>query len=183
MFWGFLLRKVLSDAILSVKTLLMKTKTPQHVAVLASLIFPLITAALGSYFTSISVTTWYTTLEMPLFTPPSFVFGPVWTLLYLTMGVSFYLMLTSAATKKDHYLAVQLFIIQLVMNAGWCLAFFALMNPLLAIFGIIALDMLLLAAIMSFLRINRTSAYLLIPYFCWILFATYLNLGVVVLAL
>jgi benzodiazapine receptor len=162
---------------------LMQTKTQHYTAVLAAFLFPALTAAFGSYFTSISVTTWYLTLEQPWFSPPSAVFGPVWTLLYISMGISFYFMLTSQTTKEHHYIAIQFFFLQLVMNAAWSLAFFALMNPLLALIGIIALDLLVLGTIIAFYRINKTAAYLLIPYYLWILFATILNASIVSLAM
>jgi translocator protein len=157
----------------------MKTTTEKHVALIAAIIFPLAASLLGSYFTSISVTTWFTTLEKPFFMPSSWIFGAVWPILYFLMGYALYLMLITPAEKKDHYLALQFFFLQLVINTGWCLVFFALLDPFSAMIGIVSLLFLLTGTVVAFYKINKLSAYLLIPYWVWILFATLLNAGII----
>ncbi len=131
---------------------------------------------LGSFFTINSVSTWYADINKPFFNPPSFVFGPVWTILYLMMGISLFL----AWEKKIN---LKWFFIQLVLNSLWSIIFFGLQNPLLAFIEIIFLWIAIIFTIKSFWKKARTSAYLLIPYFFWVTFASILNLSIVILNL
>jgi translocator protein len=142
-----------------------------------SIIIPFIASAIGSFFTVSSVSTWYLTLVKPSFNPPSWVFGPVWTLLYLLMGISLYLVWTNNYHKK----ALTFFGIQLTLNALWSILFFGLQNPLAAFIEIIFLWTSILITIIYFYKINKSSAYLLIPYILWVSFAAILNLAIVLL--
>lgn len=127
-----------------------------------------------SLLTADDVATWYPTLAKPAFTPPSWVFGPVWTTLYLLMGVALYLVWQSDRGRLRRA-ALALFAVQLVLNAGWTLVFFGER----AIFGglvvIVALLAAILATIATFARIDRRAAALLVPYLLWVSFATALN--------
>jgi benzodiazapine receptor len=127
---------------------------------------------IGGFFTSSSVSTWYVDLAKPSFNPPSWVFGPVWTLLYVLMGVALYLVWIN---KKKNKIAFTLFGVQLFLNALWSILFFGLRSPLLAFVEIILLWFAILYMILIFYKINKNSAYLLIPYILWVSFAAVLN--------
>ncbi len=131
---------------------------------------------LGSFFTFSSIPTWYTTLVKPSFSPPNFVFGPVWTALYALMGISLYLVWTSKAKSKQY--AIKLFFIQLGLNTFWSIIFFGLKNPGLAFIEIIALWVAILLTIKAFQKISKKASYLLYPYFAWVSFATILNFSI-----
>jgi tryptophan-rich sensory protein len=130
---------------------------------------------LGSIATQTSVNTWFTTLEKPFFNPPSWLFAPVWTLLYVLMGVAAGLVWN----KGFHHLWVKTalyhFGFQLVLNASWSVAFFGYQSPLVALFIIVALIALVLITFKWFKIVSNTAAYLLIPYILWIIFAAALN--------
>jgi len=142
-----------------------------------SILLPFLASVIGGFFTSQSVSTWYITLIKPSFNPPSWVFGPVWTILYLLMGISLYLVWIKRYDKK----AFTVFGIQLFLNALWSVLFFGLQNPLFAFIEIIFLWAAILITIIYFYRINKISAYLLIPYILWVSFAAVLNISIVLL--
>ncbi|WP_276300210.1 TspO/MBR family protein [Halorussus lipolyticus] len=127
-----------------------------------------------SILTANDVATWYPTLAKPAFTPPSWVFGPVWTTLYLLMGVALYLVWRSDR-GRIRQVALAVFGAQLVLNAAWTLVFFGSQ----AIFGGLVVIAVLLATILAtmaaFARIDRRAAALLVPYLVWVGFATALN--------
>lgn len=129
---------------------------------------------IGSVFTVSSVNTWYMTLNKPFFNPPSFIFAPVWTILYFLMGLSLYF----AWEKKSN---LKWFYIQLVLNALWSIIFFGFKNPMIALVEIVCLWVAILMTIKGFWKKNRFSAYLLIPYLLWVSFATILNFYIVLL--
>lgn len=128
---------------------------------------------IGSIFTFSSVSTWYPTLIKPSFNPPSWIFGPVWTILYLLMGISLYLVW---GKKKAN---LKWFWVQLILNSAWSIIFFGLKSPSAAFLTIIFLWFSIYKTIVVFQKINKTSAYLLYPYLAWVSFATILNLSIV----
>ncbi len=128
---------------------------------------------LGSLSTISSIPTWYAGLQKPSFNPPNWVFGPVWTMLYTLMGISFYLIWTSKSKLKNT--AMIIFGIQLLLNAIWSPLFFGLKNPLLAFIDIILMWISIVATIIIFYKIKPMAAYLLIPYILWVSFAALLN--------
>lgn len=138
-----------------------------------SILLCLIVGFLGSIFTSKSVSTWYSTLNKPSFNPPSWVFAPVWTILFILMGISFYLVWNSG--NKNINLAILFFIIQLVLNVLWSLFFFGMQSPLYALIDIVFLWIMILLTIIQFYLILPLSAYLMIPYILWVSFAAVLN--------
>lgn len=138
-----------------------------------SVILPLLIGFLGSFFTSSSISTWYPTLVKPSFNPPNWLFGPVWTLLYMLMGVSFYLIWSSKSKKKEQ--AMVFFGIQLLLNFFWSIIFFGLQSMFFAFVEILILWMLIMITIFAFYKISRKAAYLLIPYLIWVSFAAVLN--------
>lgn len=141
-----------------------------------SILFAILVGALGSLFTSSSVQTWYVTLTKPAFNPPSWLFGPVWTILYILMGVSFWMIWTSKSKEKKR--AIVLFLIQLFLNGIWSPVFFGAHS----IGGALTLIVLLWAAIaltiLVFKKISKPAAWLLVPYILWVSFATVLNFAI-----
>ena len=124
--------------------------------------------------------TWYSALNQPPFTPPAWVFPPVWTFLYFTMLAALILFAfkKTGKSKKRGYI---LFFSQLVLNLIWTPVFFYMQNPLWALVIIIILNLLVFLNIISFFKVSKAAGGVLIPYMVWILFATYLNLGIVLL--
>lgn len=136
-----------------------------------SICIPFVASIIGGIFTSSSVSTWYLTLIKPSFNPPSWVFGPVWSALFLMMGISLYLVWINKWRGK----AFVLFGIQIFLNILWSVLFFGLQNPMLAFMEIIILWFFILLTIIYFYKINKVSAYLLVPYILWVSFAAVLN--------
>jgi tryptophan-rich sensory protein len=129
---------------------------------------------IGSFFTAPSVRTWYQTIQKPTFTPPNWLFAPVWTTLFLLMGISLYLILIRR-TNKQVKLGLLFFGIQLLLNIIWSVLFFGLRNPLLGLIEIVILWVFILLTIISFWKIDKRASYLLIPYILWVSFAMLLN--------
>lgn len=150
----------------------------KFIKLVISILLPFAAGAIGSYFTIPSINSWYSSLNKPVFSPPDFLFGPVWTILYILMGISFYFVWTSNSPKKD---AIRLFLIQLVLNALWSIIFFGLRNPLLAAVEILFLWGAIFLTIKSFAKVSKLSSYLLWTYLAWVTFATILNLSIVFL--
>lgn len=139
---------------------------------------PLAVGFAGGISTSQAISSWYVYLNKPSFSPPNWLFGPVWLLLYILMGVSLYLVWTS---KKKNIVAVEIFLIQLLLNYFWSYIFFGLHNIGLAFVEIIALWFSILFVAFKFWKINKTSTYLLVPYLAWVSFATLLNFMLLIL--
>jgi tryptophan-rich sensory protein len=128
----------------------------------------------GAIYTSGSLTTWYVTLAKPLFNPPNWIFAPVWISLFLLMGISLWLV-WQKEKKKNINTAFVFFSIQLVLNAMWSAFFFGMQNPLYALIDIALLWLAIVATILSFWKISKPAAYLLVPYILWVTFAAVLN--------
>lgn len=146
-----------------------------------SLGISLLAGVLGSFFTQSSVSTWFLNLNKPVFDPPSYLFAPVWTTLFILMGVSLYLIIISKVARKIKQKAYILFAIQWLLNIGWSYFFFYLRSPLLGFIEIIILlASIVLITVYSY-RINKVAGYLFIPYILWVSFATILNFSIWVL--
>lgn len=137
----------------------------------------LLAALIGGVFTSMSVETWYVGLRKPGFTPPNWLFGPAWTLLYLMMAVSGWLVWKRAGYRGARR-AMAFYVAQLVLNASWSIYFFGLRSPLLGLVVILLLIAAIVATIREFLQHDRKAAWLLVPYLCWVCYATALNLAI-----
>lgn len=135
----------------------------------------------GAVYTSQSVSWWYPMLQKPLFTPPAWVFGPAWTILYLLMGVSLYLIWNKKLNKKAKSDCFAIFAIQLILNVVWSYLFFGLRNPFLGLVDIFVLWLAILFTTIKFVRLEKLAGYLLIPYLVWVAFASVLNLAIVLL--
>ena len=131
--------------------------------------------ALGSIFTSSSVSTWYPTLTKPDFTPPGWVIGLVWIILFTLMGISLFVVWQRGTGRTEVKSALFIFAAQLVVNVLWSWAFFGLRSPLFGLEVIAVLWILILLTIVKFWQISRIAALLLIPYILWVSFAAFLN--------
>lgn len=141
----------------------------------------LLVGILGGLFTYPSIPTWYATLNKPFFTPPNWVFGPVWTTLYILMGIAIYLIWTEKKKANEKKEAINYFFAQLLCNFLWSVSFFSLQNPLMAVVIIFLLLGSLGMTIKMFYPINKNAAYLLVPYILWVSFASLLNIAVALL--
>jgi len=139
------------------------------------------TGLLAGLATASSVSSWYTTLYKPGFTPPNWLFAPVWTALYFIMAIAAYLVWQKGIKAEGVKKALILFLMQLLLNGLWSIFFFGLRSPLLGLMDIIALIIVLTLTIFKFYKINKIAAYLLLPYLLWVLYATALNLAIVLL--
>ena len=144
---------------------------------LISILLPFLASGIGGLFTASSVSSWYVTLNKPSFNPPSWVFGPVWTILYLLMGISLYLVWSKKFSKP----AFIFFGVQLFLNALWSILFFGIKSPLFAFIGITLLWTAIFITIIYFYKLNKLSSYLLIPYILWVSFAAVLNFAIFLL--
>ena len=140
-----------------------------------SIIIPVAVGAIAGLFTRPEIDTWYQTIEKPTWQPPNWVFGPVWTLLYILMGVALYLVWRSNASPGQKRAAIILWVIQLVFNFFWSYIFFRQHQIDWALGEIIVLWFFIVLTIFSFSRISKLSAWLLVPYISWVSFATYLT--------
>lgn len=131
-------------------------------------------AFIGSLATQTSVGDWYKTLQKPTWNPPSYIFGPVWTVLYICMGVSLWCVWIRRGQTPIQG-ALVLFGIQLLANALWSFLFFGMKNPLWAFWDILVLWVAIAATMVVFWKISKTAGWLFLPYFLWVSFATFLN--------
>ncbi len=147
----------------------------------ASIIIPQLAGLIGSVFTISSVKNWYPTINKPSFTPPSWLFAPAWTLLFLLMGISLYLVWQKGLETPGVKKALIIFGVQLILNILWSVLFFGLRSPLLGLIDIIPLIVLIILNIIQFKKINLTAGYLLVPYLLWTSFAAILNFSILIL--
>ncbi len=136
---------------------------------------------IGSIFTVKAIPTWYAALEKPPFTPPNWVFGPVWLTLYLLMGIAVFLVWWRGLGEPKALPAFTIFWVQLVINILWSVVFFGFQSLLGGLIMIIILWLLILLTIITFFRVSNVAGALLIPYILWVSIATYLNAGVWIL--
>jgi len=129
--------------------------------------------SMGSIWTT-SDSSWYKQIKKPSFNPPSWVFGPVWTLLFTLMGIALYFV-WSAPASNVRTIALVFFGVQFLFNILWSYLFFGLENPFLALIEIFILLILIIVTGIYFFVVNNYSGYLLVPYFLWVAFASFLN--------
>ena len=148
------------------------------VNLIAWVIICLAAGLIGSIFTIPSIPTWFAGLNKPPFSPPNWIFSPVWTTLFILMGISAWLVWEKGISNKEVRSAIMIFAAQLALNMLWSILFFGFKSPLLAFVEIIVLWVLILATILSFYKISKPAAWLLIPYILWVSFASVLNLSI-----
>jgi tryptophan-rich sensory protein len=145
------------------------------IKLLISVVISLSAGFIGSIFTNPNIETWYATIRKPSIAPPDWVFAPVWTILFLLMGIAAYLVWRQGWSNPQVRTAVVIFLIHLIVNILWSAVFFGLRAPMAAFFVIIALWLLILVIIILFANITVTAGILLIPYLLWVSFASVLN--------
>jgi benzodiazapine receptor len=154
-------------------------RTETIVRYVASIIVCNLAGLAGSVVTVTGINSWYAYLNKPWFTPPNWVFGPVWTVLYILMGIS--LAMVWGAWKEKNPLAgigLILFGIQLALNVAWSYLFFGLQSPLYGLAGIIVLWIAIVATIAWFWRVRRVAAIIMLPYIAWVTIAAFLNYSI-----
>ncbi|MDP2704899.1 MAG: TspO/MBR family protein [Patescibacteria group bacterium] len=134
--------------------------------------------ALGAQPVAESIDTWYAELVKPAWNPPSFVFGPVWFVLYTLMGIAVWRVWNRRYSNPLSENAFIFYAMQLTLNAAWSPLFFGLHSPFLAFLDISVLAFLVATTTAIFWRIDKTAGKLLVPYFCWTVFALVLNLSI-----
>lgn len=143
---------------------------------LVSLALPLCSGAIAGIYTAEAVPGWFETLNRPSFNPPNWIFGPVWTALYLIMGISLFL-IWKQDSSKERSLAIFVFVLQLALNFCWSFIFFYFNMIGLALIEIILLWVCIMIMFVLFYKIKPMAAYINIPYLAWVTFATVLNAG------
>jgi tryptophan-rich sensory protein len=140
-----------------------------------SVSLPLLVGGLSGFATASGVQEWYPSLTKPPFNPPAWVFGPVWTLLYIMMGVAAYLVWQKGWENEIVRVALALYLGQLVLNGLWSILFFGMQSPGLAFAEILVLWLAIAATIVWFWRVSPAAGILLLPYEAWVSFAALLN--------
>lgn len=130
---------------------------------------------LGSFFTFPAIEGWYTDLKKPSFTPPNWLFGPAWVVLYTLMGMAAFLVWEKGLEKKEVKVALAIFAFQLVLNVLWSILFFHFQSPFIALVEIIILWFFIFLTILKFWQISSMAGFLLLPYLAWVTFAAVLN--------
>jgi tryptophan-rich sensory protein len=145
------------------------------IQLVVALAVPLLVGGISGVATAQGVRDWYPTLVKPSFNPPAWVFGPVWTVLYLMMGLAAYLVWKRGWGDGMVRTALALFALQLVLNGLWSVLFFGLRSPGAALADILLLWVAIVATLVSFWRLTPTAGLLLLPYLAWVTFAAALN--------
>jgi translocator protein len=149
-----------------------------------AIIIPQLFGVIGSLFTVPSIPNWYVNLSKPTFNPPAWIFAPVWTILFIMMGVAAFLIWSAHDKTSERQekmaakLALVIFIVQLALNAFWSIIFFGMHNPGGALVEIVFLWLAILATIIAFFKISKPAAWLLVPYILWVSFASFLNFSI-----
>ncbi|MBK7212997.1 MAG: tryptophan-rich sensory protein [Bacteroidales bacterium] len=149
-------------------------KASQIGKLIASLLLPLGVGGIAGMFTTEAIPGWYASLNQPSFNPPNWVFGPVWTALYILMGISLYLIWKQESSKQRDQ-AILIFMVQLILNFGWSFLFFYFRQIGVALMEILVLWIMIVLMLINFRRVKPLAAYLNIPYLLWVSFATALN--------
>jgi len=150
-------------------------KSPAVFRLAAAVLFCVIAGSLGSVVTITGPGSWYEGLLKPTFQPPNWIFAPVWTTLFIMMGIALYLVWNEGLQNPNVKPALAVFGLQFILNILWSFLFFGMQSPFLGLAGIIILWFLILATIALFFRVKRSAAFLLVPYILWVSFAMFLN--------
>lgn len=143
-----------------------------------SILIPVLVGFVSGFFTQSGVDGWYAAANKPSFNPPNWVFAPVWTTLYVLMGIALFLIWRTDAEKNIKQTAIILFAIQLALNFFWSIIFFKFQQTGWAFVEIIAMWLMILITITWFGKINPAAAWLLVPYISWVSFASVLNYSI-----
>ncbi len=158
-----------------------KSKSIAVIKLVVSIVICQLAGLIGSLFTTPSIPTWYATLQKPSFTPPNWLFAPVWTTLFVLMGISAFLVWRKGLNDKQVRISLSIFGAQLILNILWSIMFFGLKSPLVGFIEISILWLAILFTILKFFKISKTAGILLIPYILWVSFAAILNISIMIL--
>ncbi len=153
------------------------------VKLVISLLASFAAAGIGSLFTFRAIPEWYAGLKKPPYTPPNRAFGPIWTILYILMGIALFLVWREGFDRKDVKIAIGIFAVQLILNFFWTIIFFGFRSLFGGLIEIVFLWISILITIILFYRISKTAGLLLVPYIIWVTIASYLNYTVYILNL
>jgi len=143
-----------------------------------SVAIPLVVGFTSSFFNQTGSGSWYQSIQKPEWNPPNWVFAPVWTILYIMMGIALYLVWKSNSPSKQKNKAISFWIIQMVLNFFWTFIFFGQQQIAGALIEIFLLWLAIFITIILFSKINKLSAWLLVPYISWVSFAALLNFAI-----
>ncbi|MFX0096975.1 MAG: TspO/MBR family protein [Candidatus Hodarchaeota archaeon] len=146
-----------------------------------SIISSLLIGFAGNIFNFESLETWYPTLIKPDWTPPNWIFAPVWSTLFILMGISTFLVWREGFDKRNVKIALGVYVIQFALNLMWSWAFFGLQSPLFGFIIIVVLWIAIFVNIVVYARVSKVAAAILIPYIVWVTIASLLNFSVYVL--
>lgn len=152
-------------------------KRSNGIKLISSIALCVLLGSVGGLVTVNEIPTWYATLNKPSFHPPNWLFGPVWTTLYVLMGIGVYLIWKQPLSKERNK-ALQVFILQFILNFCWSFIFFGLHATGWALIEMIALLVLILLTILHFAKHSKLAAWLLVPYLAWVSFALLLNAAI-----
>lgn len=147
----------------------------------ASILIVFIVGFLGSLATTTELATWYLTLTKPVWNPPNWAFGSIWTTLYILMGIALYLVWREGLYRRQVKIALIVFAVQLFLNFLWSVIFFTFHSILGALLSIIILWISIVTNIIIFYRISKPAGIILLPYLIWVSIATYLNYSIYIL--
>lgn len=150
-------------------------------AFIINIAVPLAIGAVGAFFTASSVKTWYVTLTKPSFNPPDQLFAPVWTFLYILIGIAAYLVWQKRHTIVNFPRTIAIYLIQLLLNLLWSFVFFYAHQLGVAVFESLALLIAVIINALVFYKIDKTAGLLFIPYILWVGFATVLTYNIFIL--
>ncbi len=156
------------------------SKAKNILSFIICLLIPLIIGGVSGYITSSEITDWFSTLRKPSFNPPNYVFGPVWTILYILMGISSFMIWKSPHTELRKK-AILIYGIQLFLNFWWSIIFFSFHLLFFSIIEIVMMWSMIIYMIIVFRKINKSAAYINIPYILWVSFATALTISIWIL--
>ena len=139
------------------------------------LAIPLVVGMIGSVFTIPSIPGWYATLTKPAFNPPNWLFGPAWTILYILMGIALYLVIRNGIQDPAVKQGLFLFSVQILLNLLWSIIFFGMHEIFFALVTVLVLFVFIVATMRSFLKVSKPAGWVLLPYLCWVGFASVLN--------
>lgn len=148
------------------------------IRLIAAVGLPLAVGSIAGLFTASSVKGWFITLNKPAFNPPGWLFAPVWTILYILMGIAFYMIWNKGVAASLKRKAMLFYFAQLVLNFCWSFIFFYAKQPGWAVVDIVLLWILIVGTIYWFSKISKPAAWLLVPYILWVSFATVLNFAI-----
>jgi tryptophan-rich sensory protein len=147
---------------------------PKSIKLIIAILLPMVIGGFSGFLTANSINGWYSTLQQPTFNPPNWVFGPVWTILYLIMGISLY-RIWILPVSEDRNKAIGIFALQMTLNFFWSLIFFKWHLIGLALAEIILMWFMIATMIHHFRKLDAAAGYMNIPYLLWVSFASVLN--------